>query len=301
VLSNHLRITATTALAPMAWGTTYLVTTELLPPDRPLTAGVIRALPAGLLILAITRTLPRGVWWWRSMVLGTLNIGAFFAFLFVAAYRLPGGVAATIGAIGPLVVGLLAARFLGEAFTRRRLLAGAAGIVGVGLLVLQANGRLDLLGLAAALGGVLSMSSGIVLAKKWGQPERPLVTTSWQLTAGGAVLLPLALLVEGLPRDPLTGGNVAGYAYLSLVGAALAYTLWFRGISALPVGSITFLSLLSPVVAVLAGWAVLGQALSPGQLVGAGVVIGAVLVATLRPGAAVSERAALGEETLVKT
>src|SRR6478609_1517280 len=136
----------------MAWGTTYLVTTELL---------------------------PHGVWWWRSMVLGTLNIGAFFAFLFVAAYRLPGGVAATVGAIGPLVVGLLAARVLGEALTRRRLLAGVAGIIGVGL------------------------------AKKWGQPERPLVTTSWQLIAGGALLLPLALLVEGLPREPLTWGNVA--------------------------------------------------------------------------------------------
>src|SRR6478609_11444132 len=110
----------------MAWGTTYLVTTELL---------------------------PRGVWWWRSMVLGTLNIGAFFAFLFVAAYRLPGGVAATVGAIGPLIVGLLAARFLGEAFTVRRGLAGVAGIVGVGLLVLQANGRLDLIGVGAAIAG----------------------------------------------------------------------------------------------------------------------------------------------------
>jgi probable blue pigment (indigoidine) exporter len=282
----------------MAWGTTYLVTTELLPPDRPLTAGVLRALPAGLLILAITRKLPHGVWWWRSMVLGTLNIGAFFAFLFVAAYRLPGGVAATIGAIGPLVVGLLAARFLGEAFTVRRFGAGLAGIAGVGLLVLQSNGRLDPVGLGAALGGVLSMSSGIVLAKKWGQPDSPLVTSSWQLIAGGAVLLPLALLVEGLPREPLTLGNVAGYAYLSVVGAALAYTLWFRGISALPVGSITFLSLLSPVVAVLAGWAVLDQSLSVGQLAGTGIVIGAVLVVTLRPGAPAAARI---EHSLVKT
>jgi len=295
-----LRITATTALAPMAWGTTYLVTTELLPPDRPLTAGVLRALPAGLLILAITRTRPHGVWWWRSMVLGTLNIGAFFAFLFAAAYRLPGGVAATVGAIGPLVVGVLAARFLGEAFTARRLLAGVAGIVGVGLLVLQANGRLDLVGLGAALGGVLSMSSGIVLAKKWGQPERPVVTTSWQLIAGGVVLLPLALLVEGLPLEPLTSANAVGYAYLSVIGAALAYTLWFRGISALPVGSITFLSLLSPVVAVLLGWVVLGQALSVGQLAGVVIVIGAVLVVTLRPAAPTSAQAGHTDPALIK-
>lgn len=88
------RIVALTALAPVTWGATYLVTTQFLPPDRPLLSGAIRALPMGLVALAITRTLPRGAWWWRAAVLGTLNIGAFVALLFVAAYRLPGVVAA---------------------------------------------------------------------------------------------------------------------------------------------------------------------------------------------------------------
>ena len=195
--------------------------------------------------------------------------------------------AATIGAIQPLVVGVLAARVLGESLTRLRLVAGTAGIVGVALLVLQANGRLDAVGIAAAVGGVLSMALGIVLTKKWGQPERPLVTTSWQLIAGGTFLLPLAVVAEGLPSQPLTGQNLLGYGYLALIGAALAYTLWFRGIQALPVGSITFLSLLSPVVAVLGGWAVLDQALSVGQVVGVAIVLTAVLVVTLHttPGA----------------
>ena len=275
----------------MAWGTTYLVTTEMLPPGRPLTAAVLRALPAGLLLLAVTRTMPRGTWWWRSAVLGTLNIGAFFAFLFIAAYRLPGGVAATIGAIQPLVVGVLAARVLGESLTRLRLVAGTAGIVGVALLVLQANGRLDAVGITAAVGGVLSMALGIVLTKKWGQPERPLVTTSWQLIAGGTFLLPLAVVAEGLPSQPLNGQNLLGYGYLALIGAALAYTLWFRGIQALPVGSITFLSLLSPVVAVLGGWAVLDQALSVGQVVGVAIVLTAVLVVTLHPTPEASRKA----------
>ena len=99
----------------MLWGTTYLVTTELLPPHRPLLAALLRALPAGLLLVAITRTLPRGSWWWRSLVLGTLNIGAFNALLFVGAYRLPGGVAATVGAIQPLLVALLSTGLLRSA------------------------------------------------------------------------------------------------------------------------------------------------------------------------------------------
>ena len=82
-----------TAVAPMAWGTTYLVTTELLPGGHPMLAGLLRALPAGLLALAIGRTLPRGEWWLKAALLGVLNIGAFFPLLFLAAERLSGGVA----------------------------------------------------------------------------------------------------------------------------------------------------------------------------------------------------------------
>ena len=77
--------------------------------------------------------------------------------------------------------------------------------------------------------------------------------------------------------------NVVGYGYLALVGAVLAYTLWFRGINALPVGSITFLSLLSPVVAVLSGWVVLQQTLSFGQIIGTAIIFAAILMALGRP------------------
>lgn len=63
--ANRFPLIALTALAPISWGTTYAVTTEFLPADRPLFTGLLRALPAGLLLLAISRTLPRGVWWGR--------------------------------------------------------------------------------------------------------------------------------------------------------------------------------------------------------------------------------------------
>ena len=80
-----------TAVGPALWGTNYLMTTELLPPGRPLLAGAIRALPAGVLLLAFVavrygrHALPRGSWWWRAAALGGLNIGLFFALFFIAA------------------------------------------------------------------------------------------------------------------------------------------------------------------------------------------------------------------------
>ncbi|WP_447009422.1 EamA family transporter [Saccharothrix hoggarensis] len=267
-----------TALAPAVWGTTYFVTTEYLPPDRPLLAGLLRALPAGLLLVAVTRRLPRGDWWWRSPVLGALNIGLFLPLLFLAAYRLPGGVAATVGAVQPLVVAGLAAVLLGQRMTARVALSAIAGIVGVALLVLRADARLDVVGVAAALGGAVAMAAGVVLSKRWTTPAPLLAVTGWQLVAGGVVLLPVTLLVEGLP-PALTATNLGGFAYLGLIGGALTYALWFRGLRVLPATQVTFLGLLSPVVATAVGWLLLDQGLTASQVVGAVVVLGALVVA----------------------
>ncbi|GAB1641909.1 EamA family transporter [Krasilnikovia sp. MM14-A1259] len=272
------RVLLVTALTPVAWGTTYAVTTEFLPPDRPLLAATLRALPAGLLLLALTRRLPRGDWWWRSAVLGALNIAVFFALLFCSAYRLPGGMAAVLGAAQPLVVAGLSALLLSERVSLRTVLAGLAGVAGVAMAVLSASARLDTIGVLAGLGGAVSMGLGLVLAKRWGRPNASLLTvTGWQLTAGGLMLVPVTLAVEGLPGS-LTAGNLAGYAYLSLIGTALAYTMWFRGLERLPATKVSLLALLSPVVATVVGWAALAQELTPAQLVGMAVAFGAVLV-----------------------
>jgi probable blue pigment (indigoidine) exporter len=272
---------AITALAPMAWGTTYAVTTELLPEGRPLLAGALRALPAGVLLLAITRRLPTGEWWWKSAVLGMLNIGAFFALLFVAAQRLHGGVAATLGAIQPLIAGTLAAVLLSERLRRRLVLSGMLGVAGVSMIVLQPGARLDAVGVAAGFAGAASMATGVTLTKRW-QPDVPnLVSTAWQLVAGGVALTVATLAIEGAPPE-LTGRNVAGYAWLSIVGAALAYALWFRGIVRLPVANVSLLGLLSPLVAVTVGWAVLHQRLGLLQVAGIAVVLTALVLGNAR-------------------
>lgn len=144
--ANRPALIALTALAPISWGSTYAVTTEFLPADRPLFTGVMRALPAGLLLLALARVLPRGAWWGKAAVLGALNIGAFFPLLFLSAYRLPGGMAAVVGSVGPLFVAGLAALLLGDRPTLRTLLTGIAAALGVSLVVLKAAGALDAVG-----------------------------------------------------------------------------------------------------------------------------------------------------------
>ena len=208
---NTLGLTALTATAPISWGTTYLVTTEFLPPGYPMVSTVIRALPAGLILLAVTRNLPRGQWLWRSLLLGTLNIGAFNALLFVAAYRLPGGVAATLVAVQPLFVAGLAYLLLSEEPTRWRVGWGLVGVVGVGLIVLRGQISFDLVGVLAGIAAAGVMASGIVLTKRWGHPAGAGAATiaGWQLTLGGLVLVPLALGFEGLRPHWITVRSAA--------------------------------------------------------------------------------------------
>ncbi|MGW0657924.1 EamA family transporter [Streptodolium elevatio] len=275
--AGRIGVAAAAALAPAAWGTTYLVTTELLPDGRPMLLAALRALPAGLLLLLLGRKLPRGRWWGRAAILGMLNIGFFFPLIFVGAYHLPGGVAATIGAIQPLLVIGFSAMILGARPSRRAVVAGLVGVVGVGLLVLKGSAKLDGVGIAAMLTAIVIMALGTVLTRKWGKPEgvTMLDLTAWQLTAGGLFLAPLALVTEGAP-PAFTGENWIGFAYLGLFGTALAYVLWFRGIDRLGAGPVSFLALVNPAVATIGGIVVLGQTLTVWQILGLLLALGAM-------------------------
>ncbi|UUZ65789.1 DMT family transporter [Polaromonas sp. P1-6] len=275
-----------TALAPTIWGSTYIVTTELLPPGLPFTAALLRCLPftaallrclpAGILLTLFIRRLPERREWGRLAVLSALNIGFFQALLFVAAYRLPGGLAAVVGAIQPLLVMGLA-----WALDRRqpaRLAVGASvlGIIGMAALLLSPGAAWDSIGIAAALAGAACMAAGTYLARRW-RPDVPVLAfTGWQLLAGGLMLAPVAWAVDP-PLPTLSTTQVLGYAYLSIVGALLAYALWFRGIARLSPVAVSSLGLLSPLTAVVLGWALLGQTMTGLSLVGLVTVFGSIL------------------------
>lgn len=265
----HSRAAAifTTACAPLIWGSTYLVTTEFLPPDRPLTAALLRVLPAGLLLLMYARVLPRRSEWSTVILLGILNIGFFQAMLFVAAYRLPGGLAAVLSSTQTLMV-LLLTWLIGKTMPPKAAwLWAAAGIAGIALMVLSPQARYDAWGIAAALSGAASMSLGVYLSKHRKTSLPVLAFAGWQLLVGGLCLLPAALLAEP-PLPALTLANIGGYLYLCLFGAVLAYVLFFSGLARLPPAVVSSLGLLSPVCAFALGWLFLGQGMDGKSLLG---------------------------------
>ena len=273
---RHWRDVVLTALAPAIWGSTYIVTSEILPPGRPFTAALIRALPAGLLLLLLTRRLPAARDWWRLLALGALNIGIFQALLFVAAYRLPGGLAAVLGAVQPLLVMALAWAVDGKSPAQLTLWSALAGVLGMAVLLLSPQTVFEPVGIAAALVGAACMAAGVWLTRRWQLDLPVLALTGWQLLLGGLMLAPVAWLVDA-PLPALSLPQWSAYAYLSLAGALLAYALWFRGIARLPTVAVASLGLLSPLTAVVLGWVLLSQSMTGSALVGMVVVLASVL------------------------
>jgi len=266
------------ALTPIIFGTTFLLTTEFLPPGRPLLAGLMRSLPTGL-VMIIGSPIPNRRWLARFFVLSVLYASGLFPLLFLAAYRLPGGVAAVINSLSPLLVVMISVPLLGTKIRAIQVVAGTFGAAGVALLVLQSDARLDLVGLIAMAGAMAMFSVATVLTKRWGHPEgmSSIGVTGWTFLLAGLTLLPVTLLVEGLP-DHLTGRNIGGLIYLVLISGIFAYALWFWGLQRLSASAVTFLTLLNPVTAALLGWIVLNQRLNAWQLLGAFIILVSVVL-----------------------
>ncbi|MFH8249466.1 EamA family transporter [Microbacterium sp. B2969] len=270
-----------TAMAPIAWGSTYVVTRHLLPAEYPLWGGVLRALPAGLLVLLLARRLPRGSWWWRSVILGVLNVGGFFVLVYIAGQRLPSSLAATVMSTSAISI-MLFAWLLLRRRPRLAAVAGAAvGLVGVAILLGFDPAGVDAWGVAASLGAMISSSIGFVLTARWGSDVPALSMTAWQLLAGSLVLLPVAALVEGAPPT-LTPSSLAGFAYVAVIGTALAYVAWFTGLRRLPAETVGVVGLLNPVTGVVLGVAIAGEAFGLAQVIGVLLVLAGIAAGSAR-------------------
>jgi probable blue pigment (indigoidine) exporter len=278
---------AATLLAPISWGTTYITITELLPAGRPLLVATLRVVPSGFM-LAIAGAAgsrwrpPDARWWWRTATLAVFNFGLFFPLLVTAVYRLPGGVAAAAGGLQPLLVAGLTWLIAGRRPPVLEVLVGCVAGLGVALVVIRPGAGFDPVGVLAAVGANVSFATGVVLTKRFPAPANRLAETGWQLLIGGLILVPLTAVAEGAP-PPLTGGNVAGFAYLSLAATALAFVLWFSGVRRLPTAAPPLLGLAAPITGAALGWIVLGESLSPVQLSGFAVTLGAIAYGAALP------------------
>ena len=280
--ANFWRIPLTTAIAPIIWGSTYCLTRNFLPPEYPLTAATIRALPAGLILLAITRKLPRGIWWIRTLIISTLTISGFFILVYISGSKLPSSIASMIMALSLIATMAMAHLLLKEKITPRTISGGFLGLLGVFILLGGTTEHLDPIGLLAAGAGMISSALGFVLTRRWKPPVNATTFTAWQLTIGGLITAPIALLTEGIMPAP-SMSTTAAFAYIVFFASILAYICWFTGVTNLPASTVSIIGLLNPLTGLILGVALAGEILTPLQVLGALAILGGIYTGVRAP------------------
>ncbi len=291
-LSHRLKVILAFLVVYSVWGSTYLairVGVRDLPPA--LFAGV-RFVVAGLLILAFARLRGRPIptnpaHLWPLAVVGFLLLVTGNGFVVYAEQYIDSGLAALIVATVPfLMVGTEALLPSGERIGRRALAGLLVGFAGLALLVspkLAAGASQDTRGVVALLLACLSWTIGSLYSKRRGVPVPALVATGIEMLAGGAVLVAIGLAAGDPARARWTSDAVLALAYLTVFGAALGFTAYIWLLDHVPPSRVSTYAYVNPVVALVLGWALLGEVLTPRILVSAGVILlGVVLVTTAR-------------------
>ena len=269
----------------LVWGSTYLaiaIAVETLPPLlsaglRFLTAGVLICLWLGLRRVSLRAT-PRELL--GAATVGLLLLAGGNGLVVLAERTVPSGVTALIVASIPLWIVVLRA-LTGER-VRRDLIAGVLlGLVGVAILVVPGglNGTLDPFGVAILLGATVSWAVGTFISPRLRSPRNALLSTAYQMLAGGA-----ALLVTGVIRgeaanvDPASFStrSVVAIAYLVVFGSIVAFTAYTWLLQHASVSLVATYAFVNPVVAVILGALVRGEPVTPTIVAGAAVIIAAV-------------------------
>ncbi|HZA98672.1 MAG TPA: EamA family transporter [Gemmatimonadales bacterium] len=267
-MNQRWKIVAAFFAVYVFWGMTYLamrVAVEDIPPY--LMAGT-RFVLAGLILYAVARhrgdDAPTALNWRAAVVVGGFLLLGGNASVAWAEQRVSSGLAALL--IGVMPIWMVSLEWLrGGSRPRLNVVAGLLlGALGVGLLVLPRGGgdSVDLLGAIVLIVAAASWAWGSVISKSAGLPKSPFMATSMEMIAGGTLCVLVAVLTGELGNfSPahVSGEALLAWLFLVIFGSLVAFTafIWLLGVvSIAKVGTYAYVN---PIVAVVLGWAILGE------------------------------------------
>jgi drug/metabolite transporter (DMT)-like permease len=277
------------------WGSTYLAIRVMVEDLPPLLGAGARFLAAGAVMLGVLAARGRHVRIERralaaAALVGVLLLAGGNGIVTVAERDVPSGLAALLIASVPLWVVILRSTVGGERVARATLTGIGIGFCGLALLLLPGSRPAE-----ATLGGVVlvliaaaSWATGSFLSPRLRLPSDPLVSTAWQMIFGGALLLTGAL-IAGEPGDlhlaDASADSLIAFAYLLTIGSWVAFTAYAWLLQNAPLSKVATYAYVNPLVAVLLGWAILGETVGIGTLAGAALVVASVAAIVTRESA----------------
>lgn len=280
----------------LVWGSTFLVIRWAIDGIPPILMCGLRLFAAGAAILVWARATgqpwPRGVEWRNAALVGLLLPGIGNASVTLAISHVPSGLVALLVSTIPLWMGLLAT--LGQhsdppggraVFGLALGFAGIALLIGPGL-VTGHDAVLSPLWALVPVFGSLSWAWGSLWSRRTRLPGSPLVSTGIGLTVAGLALLLLAAGLGDFARWQPAAVPVhawASLAYLAVFGSVIGFSAYLYLLRRVPPAVVATYAFVNPIVALLLGFLLAGEVLSPRTLAATVVVLGAVLLIVTAP------------------
>ena len=285
-MSHHARVWLALGTVYIIWGSTYLgieMAGETIPPLfavgwRFVVAGALMAgwvvWRRGLSALRVTRAELAS-----AALIGLLLPGAN-ALLFVAEREVPIGLASLVIASVPLIVIVLRVAG-GERPSSGAIVGVAIGFVGIAILV-RPGGGATAWGLALVLGSAVAWAVGSYLSGRLPMPRDAFAATALEMLAGGLVLLPIGLLATDIEPSEWSARSILAWWYLVVFGSLIGFTAYVWLLHHAPLGKVATYAYVNPVVAIILGALVLGEAVTWRIALGAAIVLVAVAAVVRR-------------------
>ncbi len=275
------------AVVCIVWGTTYLAIRVAVRTIPPLLLTGTRFLVAGIILFAIARlrgdAIPRGKRLLGELILvGLLMIGLGNLAVAWSEQWVPSGFAALLVATAPFWAVLLELpRKGGERIDLRRGFGMFIGFLGVALLVTPggAGRAFDthfLVGALAVQVGSFAWQYGTIRGKYNLKDVPPLMSSAFQMLAGGAAVMIVGLAIGEPRRLTITAEGIGALAYLTIFGSVLAFTSYVYAVKKIRVTSISLYAYINPLVAVLLGWLILREQLTWVSILAMCIILGGV-------------------------
>lgn len=265
------------------WGYNWVVMKQALAFIGPFQFGAMRTFLASLVLLGLIAALKRPVrigHFRQVTVIGLLQTSGFTGLIIWALVEGGAGKVAVLTYTMPFWVMMLAWPLLGEKIRGLQWLAALASIFGL-LCILEPwhlHGSLFSNALAVLAG--ISWALAVILAKKLHHqaPEMDLLAfTAWQMLVGSLPIVATAFIVPAAPIQ-WTGYLTGAVIYNVLACNALAWLLWLFALQRLPAGVASMISLLAPVIGVIAAWLELDEIPSKLEMVGMILIVSALAI-----------------------
>jgi drug/metabolite transporter (DMT)-like permease len=231
---------------------------------------------AGILILGITAL--RGEAWssltWRDAgifaILGVANNALYLGLGYTGLQTVSAGLGGLIVSANPVFTAVLAAAFLGEALTWRKVMGLVLGIAGVGFIVWHrmSVGTDDWHGILFTLASLASIVAGTILFKVLAPKGSLWVGNGVQNLSAGIVLLPFAFTFSSVEDIVPSARLLGAFAFLVLGGSILAYLLWFHLLKVCGATAASAYHFLMPPLGMLFAFLVLGEHVELRDLLG---------------------------------